>query len=69
MSEESLPATSLDGGRSLIDEVIRLKKAIQLMVELQGELLKKLQAQDVKLTTIARFAASQSEERATFEVL
>jgi hypothetical protein len=56
-------------GRSLLEEVTRLKTAIQLMVELQGELLKKLSQQDVKLTAIARFAASQSGEKATFEVI
>ena len=58
-----------DPGRSLIDEVTQLKTAIQLMVELQGELLKKLQQQDVKLTAIARFVASQSDEKPSFEVL
>jgi hypothetical protein len=58
-----------DPGRSLIDEVTKLKTAIQLMVELQGELLKKLQAQDVKLTAIARFCASQSSDHPSFGVL
>jgi hypothetical protein len=58
-----------DPGRSLIEEVSRLKTAIQLMVELQGELLKKLSQQDVKLTALAKFVSDQSNERATFEVL
>lgn len=56
-------------GKSLIEEVTRLKTAIQLMVELQGDLLKKLQQQDVKLTAIAKFVSEQSSERATFAVL
>ena len=66
--ENQTPATSLDGGRSLIEEVTRLKTAIQLMVELQGELLKKLQQQDVKLTAIAKFVSEQSSERPDFTV-
>ncbi|MGB7603482.1 MAG: hypothetical protein WBM24_24480 [Candidatus Sulfotelmatobacter sp.] len=69
ISETAKPVLETAPGKSLIEEVTRLKTAIQLMVELQGELLKKLQQQDVKLTAIARFVASQSAEKPSFEVL
>jgi hypothetical protein len=69
MPDNNQPVLESAPGRSLIEEVTRLKTAIQLMVELQGELLKKLSQQDVKLTAIARFVSEQSSERATFEVL
>jgi hypothetical protein len=69
ISETGAVSSTGFAGKSLIEEVTRLKTAIQLMVELQGELLKKLQQQDVKLTAIARFVASQSAEKPSFEVL
>jgi hypothetical protein len=59
---EQLPQTCDDQGRSLIDRIERLTIAIGALVDINRQLCKKLEQQDVKLTALARFVSSQSSE-------
>jgi hypothetical protein len=64
--EENL---SGDPGRSLIDEITKLREAVSALVDINRALCKKIEGNEVKLGAIARFVADQSNEKPSFGVL
>ena len=61
-------ATFGDPGRSLTAEIVQLKETVNVMVELQRALLKKLEEQSVSLGAIARFVHDQGNYTPGFGV-
>lgn len=56
-------------GRSLLDQIERLTAAVSALVDINRALCRKIEANETKLTVVAKFVADNSSTRATFEVL
>jgi len=66
--EVSLEQSGYDGGVSLRAEIEKLTKIVVLMVDLQGDLLKKLQEQHTMLGSIAKFVKDNGTAMPSFGV-
>jgi hypothetical protein len=69
ISETTKPVLESSPGRSLITEIEKLREAVLALVDINRALCKKIEGNETKLTAIARFAVSQSDEKPNFEVI
>jgi hypothetical protein len=63
------PNLTGDPGKSLMGEVAKLTEAVLALIEINKDLAKKLEQQQVCLNSIGKFVADQSSERPTFGIL
>jgi hypothetical protein len=63
------PNLSGDPGRSLLDEITKLREAVSALVDINRALCKKIEGNEVKLTALAKFVKDNSGETPNFAVL
>jgi hypothetical protein len=69
ISETTKPVLESSPGRSLIDEISKLREAVSALVDINRALCKKLEGNEVKLTALAKFVKDNSGETPNFAVL
>jgi hypothetical protein len=69
ITEAAKPVLESAPGRSLIDEITKLREAVSALVDINRALCKKIEANETKLTVLAKFVKDNSSETPNFAVL